>query len=548
MNLRSSALIASTLLAGCVFTDDANQTGGDFLQAHGAAVRSADSGVFDLPVTSVEAVPLEGVPGANGTEPVVLGSLGGDSIRLVLGFNLKDKELRDSRFRTQNDSLTRVRFTAYGSTSAMTVRGRFFFLKSAKDTSGLAALFAGVEFDALKADTVAISGLVDTQYVLPALQDDSLLFLDLPGAIAATVRQEMLDTTKTTSATWLVALFDTKAGTDSRAQFASNVAMVGPDTSIAGAHDTTGVLSLGVYQGNAAYRSTGLRSAQAAGGLGLWPSGGNGLRVRFDADQLRAKMRNEFGVEADTSGGYDHTFSVLQARVGIDFSSVTTDNGSYPHGLVISSTVVTDSSPVKENPITTNDATMGLDGIPAAIKAANSWTDAGGVDVKVDPVPGGYFVEILVEKIAISLPTRYSLARGSYSGATLTKFFMPFNEKIEFRVSSNLRVRIWSARGAANTVYAKWWAIEGVPSSDYQGRDDDSLRTEALVWKGRTFVEQEARTPLTQLLNRKQTVEWTLAPRASSDLTSRLVAVPTDAAKVFKSMEVLVRPTVGRSN
>lgn len=546
MNLRSSALIASTLLAGCVFTDDANQTGGDFLQAHGAAVRSADSGVFDLPVVSVEAVPLEGVPGANGTEPVLLGSLGGDSIRLALGFNLKDTNLRDSRLRSQDDSLTRIRFKAYGSTSSMTVRGRFFFLKSAKDTAGLAALFAGVEFDALKPDGVNVSGLVDTQYVLPARQDDSLLFLDLPGAIAATVRQEMRDTTKTH--TWLVALFDTKAGIDSRAQFESNVAMVGPDTSVAGAHDTTGVLALGVYEGNAAYRSTGLRSATAAGGLGLWPSGGNGLRVRFDADQLRANMRNEFGIEADTADGYDHTFNVLQARVGIDFSSVTTDNGGYPHGLVISSTVVTDSSPVKENKITASIEDLGLDGIPSAIKAANSWTDAGGVVVNADPVPGGYFVQILVEKTAISIPTRYSLARGSYSGATLTKFFMPFNEKIEFRVSSNLRVRIWSARGAENTVYAKWWAIEGVPSSDYQGRDEDSLRTEALVWNGRTFVEQEVRTPLAQLLNRKQTVEWTLAARASSDLTSRLVAVPTDAAKVFKSMEVLVRPTVGRSN
>lgn len=541
-------MIASTLLAGCVFTDDANQTGGDFLQAHGAAVRSADSGVFDLPVTSVEAVPLEGVPGANGTEQVVLGSLGGDSIRLVLGFNLKDKELRDSRFRTQNDSLTRVRFTAYGSTSPMTVRGRFFFLKSAKDTAGLAALFAGVEFDALKTDGVNVSGLVDTQYVLPALQDDSLLFLDLPGAIAATVRQEMLDTTKTTSATWLVALFDTKAGTDSRAQFESKVAMVGPDTSVAGAHDTTGVLSLGVYEGNAAYRSTGLRSAKAAGGLGLWPSGGSGLRVRFDADQLRAKMRNEFGVEADTIGGYDHTFNVLQARVGIDFSSVTTDIGSYPHGLVISSTVVTDSSKVEEQNISVSTTEVSIDSIPSATKDASSWKRREKIDAKFDSVPGGFFVQVFVEKMVISLPTRYSLARGSYSGATLTRFFMPFNEKIEFRVSSTKRVRIWSSRGAINKVYAKTWDIEGVPSSDYQGRDEDSLRTEALVWNGRTFVEQEARTPLTQLLNRKQTVEWNLAPRASSDLTSRLVAVPTDAAKVFKSMEVLVRPTVGRSN
>ncbi len=543
MNLRSSALIASTLLAGCVFTDDANQTGGDFLQEHGAAVRSADSGVFDLPVVSVEAVPLEGVPSMHGTGPILLGSMGSDSTRLVVGFDLQDTTRRNAILLRGKDSLKYLRLLAYEATQGLTVRARFFHLGTARDINALPALFAGLDSTDLAkdgADAVLIPAKADSEYVLPALATGESTYLGMPGAVVERLASALKDKTG-----WFVAILDTRtSGSDAKARFAG-VTLVDRDTASTSAVDTAATLSLGVYEDYSGWRSIGLRPKGASSRVvGLWPSGGSRLRIGFDPEYLRSQMRTTFGVNPDTVGGFDHTFNILQARAKAQFASVKAE-GTDPHGFVIASTVIIDSGLDKQNapkqpneknyelPVNISPKTIiecGLDTVPSIFF---SWA------------PGGFLVEVKLDKVTSSLPTQYSLATGSYSTQTVTKFFLPLNARLEFRVAAFVRVRIWADR---NWAYAKWWTIGRLPVSDAQYRDEDSTRREAMFWNGQLTTEQEVRTPLTQLLNHWRTVEWEIAPRTSADPSDRFIAVPEDTTTVFETVRLKARTLAGGSN
>lgn len=540
MNLRSSALIASTLLAGCVFTDDANQTGGDFLQAHGAAVRSADSGVFDLPVVSVEAVPLEGVPSMHGTGPILLGSMGSDSTRLVVGFDLQDTTRRNAILLRGKDSLKYLRLLAYEATQGLTVRARFFHLNTAADINALPALFAGLDSSDLAKDAVSIPAKADTEYVLPALATGESTYLGMPAEVVERLASSLKDKTG-----WFVAILDTRtSGSDAKARFAG-VTLVDRDTASTSAVDTAATLSLGEYEDYAAWRSIGLRAKGASSRVvGLWPSGGSRLRFGFDPEYLRSQMRSAFGVRPDTFGGFDHTFNILQARAKAQFASVKTE-GTDPHGFVIASTVIIDSSSNKFTPPqSAKNKDYALDvklDSRTLVECALTTTPS----INFNWMPGGFWVEVKVENVSATLPTRYSLATGSYSAQTVTKFFLPLNERVEFRIATFVRLRIWADRG---TAYAKWWTIGRLPVSDAQYRDEDSTRREAMFWDGQLTTEQEVRTPLTQLLNHWRTVEWEMAPRSSKDPSDRFIAVPQDTTTVFETVRLKARTLAGGSN
>lgn len=543
MNLRSSALIASTLLAGCVFTDDANQTGGDFLQAHGAAVRSADSGVFDLPVTSVEAVPLEGVPSMHGTGPILLGSMGSDSTRLVVGFDLQDTTRRNAILLRGTDSLKFLRLVAYEATQGLTVRARFFHLKTADDIKALPALFAGLDSADLAkdgVDAVEIPAKTDSEYVLPVLAKAGETYLAMPQEVV-----ERLASALKAKTGWFVAILDTRTGgSDAKARFAG-VTLVDRDTATTSALDTAATLSLGVYEDYSGWRSIGLRPKGASSRVvGLWPSGGSRLRFGFDPEPLRREMRSAFGVSPDTVGGFDHTFNIIQARAKAQFASVKAE-GADPHGFAIASTVVLwDTTTQLGAPgKSTRDGYELIINLDKELKTACGLTTE--PNVNFTWMPGGFWVEVEVEDQRISLPTQYSLSTGSYSAQTVTKFFLPLNERAEFRIATFVRVRIWADR---TYLHEKHWAIARLPVSDAQYRDEDSTRREAMFWNGQLATEQEVRTPLTQLLNRWQTVEWEIAPRSSADPSDRFIAVPQDTTKVFETVRLKARTLAGGSN
>lgn len=543
MNLRSSALIASTLLAGCVFTDDANQTGGDFLQEHGAAVRSADSGVFDLPVVSVEAVPLEGVPSMHGTGPILLGSMGSDSTRLVVGFDLQDTTRRDAILLRGKDSLKYLRLVAYEATQGLTVRARFFHLKTAADINALPALFAGLDSSDLAklgSYSVRIPASSDTEFNLPALAAGESTYLGLPGPVVERLASALKDKTG-----WFVAILDTRTnGSDAKARFAG-VTLVDRDTASTSVVDTAATLSLGVYEDYTGWRSIGLRPKGASSRVvGLWPSGGSRLRFGFDPEYLRSQMRSAFGVRPDTAGGFDHTFNILQARAKAQFASVKAE-GTDPHGFVIASTVLIDSGIVSH---ASDDSGMGGDKAYTIALDKQTLTECGLTtepSVNLTWMPGGHWVEVKIENVSSSLPTRYSLARGSYSEQTHSKFFLPVNQPAEFRIATFVRVRVWTD---GRKGFVKWWTIARLPVSDAQYRDEDSTRREAMFWNGQLTTEQEVRTPLTQLLNHWRTVEWEIAPRTSADPSDRFIAVPEDTTTVFETVRLKARTLAGGSN
>lgn len=534
MNLRLCALVASTLLTGCVFTDATNQTGGDFLQAHGASVLPSDSRAFGLSVVSVEVVPLEGVHGSHGTEDAVLGSLGGDSLRLVLGFNLRDSALMDSALKAGNDSLTQIRLATLDVMPSMGLRARFVVVH---DSLLLPGLLAGIEPAQLESDGLATDMLIDTSMVLPALDSaGKLATVVLPGAIASQVRSDMSDRA---AQSWLVVLLDSRTGSDARVRFDGLAALARTPRS---AEDKIGLLRVGGYGGYRTWRSIGFRPQNAPLSVGWWSSGGNRVRIRVDAERLRQDMRTSFQIAADTSGGFDNTFNVLQARISAPFAKTSADVG--PGRFSISSSAIEGSLAGNSTDATPNR--------PGVISLTETQRRICGLTV--DPqlvfqkLPGGYQMEIKIENALAVFPTQQSLAMGSSGLWVLDRSFLPLGDSIEFRISGQVRVRVKATSG--ERIDIRSWFLEQSPVGDLQYDANDILRSEAQLAKGGSAtLVQEVRTPLTQLLNRKSAqVEFDLTPLALTDHSSRFVATPADPAKIFDSVKVVVRPLLSRNN
>jgi hypothetical protein len=538
VNLRLCALFASTLLSGCVFTDPSNETGGEFLDAHGVSVLASDARGFALKTLSVESLPAEGVNGAHGTEDAALGSLGRDSLRLVIGFNLADTTVMSDNLRRQNDTLTRLRLITLDDMPSMDVRARFVIVH---DSLLLPGLLAGLEPSVLVADGLSLDSLVDTTFALPALDTvGDTASLVLPGAIVAKVQAIVA---KRAAQSWLAVILDSRTGTDQRIQFNGLALLDRPSVS---STDTAGTLGVGTYGGNRTWQTTGFQPSGAAAFVGWGPSGGRGFRVRLDAAALRAAMYSSFGVVPDTSGGYDNTFNVLQARISAPFSSVAADVG--PRSVTISSVAIQDSFANRIVPVSvpSKGSNTGAIALTSEQKRICGLT--------VDPIltfyalPGGLQMELKIENVLAVLPTRYSLAQGSTSSATLERSFLPIGDSVEFRIYEQIRVRVKAV--SATRAEIRTWFLEQSPVVDAQYGTEDSLRTEAQLAKGGSAkLVQEVRSPLTQLLNRaSKQVEFDLSPVATSDHSSRFVAIPTDPAKIFDSVKVVVRPLLSRNN
>jgi hypothetical protein len=534
-------LLASTLLSGCVLTDETNLTGGDFLAAHGLAAGDSTSRTLALPVLSVESVPMEGVPGANGTEDVVLGSLGNDSIRLVLGFDLSDKTQWDARFLKQKDSLVRLRLSALDSFPGMIVRARFVFLP---DASFLPGLFAGLEPSRL-----GMKETVDeAQDTLGAASASNNVHFPLPESVSKQLATKLADSASISSGKngWLAILIDTRPGSsDRKARFSSTVQLVGPDTAVvASAPDTSGTVGLGVFESNKAWMSVGFRQAGSPFSFGWWPSGGNRLRARIDGGALRSSMYQAFSIaNPDSSGGFDNTFNILQARLSTKLSKVRTE--SDPGYITISSSVLVDSGDeVKPLPLrgeVPTDSKVGLKLNSEDLRLAGYTKD---VELTVNKLEGVVSVVVNIDGSPAVLPTRQSLARGSFTNWTVSKFYLPIGDSVEFRLSSVIRVRVTTSD---SMVKAKHWRLESSPVADDQSRNYDSLRHDAYVWSGTSKIVHEARTPFAQALNRNKPVEFDLVPSAFSNFSNRLIIEPADSAKLFESVTVVARPLVGRN-
>lgn len=546
MNLRFCALLASTLLSGCVLTDETNLTGGDFLAAHGLAAGDTSSRKLALPVESVEMVPMEGVPGLHGTEDIVLGSIGGDSIRLVLAFNLADSTLRNAHAQAHNDSLTRIRLVTRDAATGLSVRARFVFFA---DSNFLYGLLAGIEPAKIEiADTV-----LETEFVLPTKGADTAIYLDLPGTVTGSIlaRTRLIDSLRRLGTSgkgmqsWMAILLDTRSSTSGKSRFTSDLTLVGHDTAVI--HDTSGTMSLGALDGNKTWRSIGFRPAGAATSFGWWPGGGNRLRARVDATRLRAAMHNLYpSVLPDTAGGLDNTFNVLQARVNVPLAKVMLDAGTGK--LSITGSVLVDSgSSENQAPETFEPSSTQTREIPFDLVLRSEIKQF--LNLKENPkfvikaYPGMYSVQLKLDGVVADLPTSYSLARGSTTSWTTTKFVFPRDEVVEFRISSYLRVRLGRV---GDNIVAKWWMMELPPVADDQSRSTDSLRHDAYLWSGASQLVQEIRTPFGKALNRNRPIEFDLNPTAFSNNSDRLIVEPK-LAQVFDSVTVVARPLVGRN-
>jgi hypothetical protein len=257
-------------------------------------------------------------------------------------------------------------------------------------------------------------------------------------------------------------------------------------------------------------------------------------------------MRSSFGVMADTSGGFDNTFNVLQARISAPFASVAADGG--PRFVTISSVAIQDSF---ANVVTS---------VSVPKKASNSGFIRLTDEQKriclltADPElvfysrPGGLQMELMLDNALSVLPTQYSLALGNSGYATLSRSFLPMGDSIEFRISGKIRIRVKAV--SATRAELRTWFLDQSASSESQLQSANVYRSEAqLSVGGSSKLVQEARGSLTQLLNRASSqVEFDLAPAAITDPSNRFVAIPADPAKIFDSVKVVVRPLLSRNN
>lgn len=543
MNLRLYALVASISLSGCVFTDPSNETGGDFLESHGVAVLPSDARGFALKTLSVESVPVEGVHGSHGTEVAALGALGRDSLRLVLGFDLSDTTVMNGNQLRQDDSLTRLRLKTLDLMPAMNVRARFVIVG---DSQLLPGLLAGLEPSALKGDGLPSDSVVDTTFALPALVTaGDTATLALPGAIAAKARTLLAKRSGQAlpGQAWLVVLLDSRTGSDRRVRFNGLAWIDRPSKS---STDTSGTLGVGTYGGYRTWRTVGFQPSGALRSVGWWPAGGRRLRIRLDAAALRSQMSSSFGIAIDSAGGYDNTFNVLQARIAAPFNAVAADAG--PGSVSISSVAIADSFNNRIEPVDVPN----YDWRSGKIELTEAQRRICGLTVDPELVfralPGGLQMELKIENDLAVLPTRHSLARGSTNDATLDRSFLLVGDSVEFRLFGLVRVRV----KAASTTRAeiRTWFLEQAPLGQSQAQTSTTTRAEAqLAVGGNAKLVQEVRGPLTQLLNRTASpVEFDLAPIATSDPSSRFVAIPSDSAKIFDSVKVVVRPLLSRNN
>jgi len=538
VNLRLCALFASTLLSGCVFTDSSNETGGEFLQSHGVSVLPADERGFALRTQSVEFLPVEGVHGSHGTEDAALGSLGGDSLRLVLGFNLSDTTLMNANLLRQNDSLIRIRLATLTAMPAMKVRARFVVVH---DTMLLPGLLAGLEPSILANDGLPVDSMVDTTLALPALDTaNDTAILAIPGTIVAKAQALVA---KRAAQSWLVVILDSRTGTDGRVRFNGLAQLDRPSRS---GTDTSGTIAVGTFDAYRTWRTIGFRTSLASNSLGWWPSGGRRVRIRLDGGALRAALRSSFGVATDTSGGFDNTFNILQARISAPFSSVVAD--ASPSSVAISSVAILDSFANRIAPVS-----IPLKGSYSGfIQLTSDQKRICGLTVDPELVfyslPGGLQMELKVENSLSVLPTQYSLAQGSTSLYTLSRSYLPYGDSIEFRLFGQVRVRV----KAVSNIQAEMrtWFMEQSPLGESQAQSYGVTRSEAQLTAGSgSKLIQEVRSPLTQLLNRvSRQVEFDLVPIATTDPSSRFVANPADPARIFDSVKVVVRPLLSRNN
>jgi len=546
VNLRISALLLAALLAGCGFTDATNRTGTDFLSAQGISISSRDSFRTTVPVLGVQVVPVEGIPTPNGLEALWLGGTIGDSIRAVVAFDLTNTSAPDAGFKAiqavdslaSKFKLTRLSFGvgSGGDTDTSTPRQvhvRFILMDSTpQNTWNLPALFMGVE-----PSTLGLTPIVDRDSTfVPSVN------MGIPFGPA--LRDSVAARLKAAKPTWLVAIVDGHPGWQS--VFSVGDPRLRTD-SVSGTGE--GTFLPGEFQARTAWRSTEMRSSNAWNrSLGWWVGGGNRLRVTLDGNALRTLLHQRLG-KGIVSDSFDNSFNVLQARVRVPFSGfhwvqgASADNRS----MGIDGAVVLDTG---------SSALATVSAMPISIKAY--LTELGLTVVPYlqfdDSFPSILQGRFYLENNLSDVPTRLSLGMGSTSSYTSTNFWLrkDIADSLEFRISSQVRVRVSHYPSDSLNVHIHWSLLGNSPIADPQIGIGDTARPEtrvsdtALVNTSSPIVHQEARTSFSlAVMEEKFNVDVDLVPAGGTIGMQDLWEAQPSATDIMDSLGMVVRPRDG---
>jgi len=450
VKLRISAFLAfGFLLVGYGCSDAANRTGGNFLASQGFSIESRDTLSTLLPVTSVEVVPVEGIPAPPGSGGLWTGGFGADSIRAVVAFSLHAASTADGSLQSIRavDSL-RTRYPVsrlhFGldtagiadTTLAPRLRVRFVLLDSTSSAQrgALMGLLMGREPSDLG---LTVARDVDSNFSFATMGG-----VRLDSALRAQVADRLTDTTRHS---WLVAIIDGHPGEDV-IQIAAPVMRT---------DSTAGVYSPGTFQDRTAWRSTQMRGAGSPSvSTGWWVDGGRRLRMRVDGEVLRKVLHDRLG-SGSVSDSFDNSFNVLSARIRAPFQGFTKVPTSVDdRGLAFAGSIVleeavrhTHSAKVQSGAVT----------LPADLGLFYRTQLGLTVDPKVvcddTTYPGSGLVrcQYYQEGGVGVLPSRLSLGYGSSSLFTSSEFLLRSDvaDSMEFRIASVVRVRLTSSGGGS---------------------------------------------------------------------------------------------------
>ncbi|HNY30068.1 MAG TPA: hypothetical protein PKO15_04190 [Fibrobacteria bacterium] len=524
MNPRISvALLSASMLAGCGFSDSSNYAGGAFLDAQGETVSARSNATLAASTRSVEALSPEGYPSLPGMGILVAGTVGSDSIRTVLGFDLRTPSAWGGPDGLRTNPLKSLDFTVSDATWAPRLRLRMVLAKGAG--ASLPAVFMGVEPSGLPGLRVVLDTVVN-----PTSDADGMHSIPLPASVSDSILA-----TSASDRGWLAVILDPQvvsAAQPSLVRFLQQ-----PSIRI----DSLPSLTVGTWLNQTATRSVQMRASGASSDvIGWWAGSGRRVRLELDGDAIRSSLHRQVPSDVSTPE-LDHSYHVLQARASLGFDKLVSNPTSARMQVVARVVEREDSSSL------TLEHTLGM---PSSVLTESEAGSSVGVrcttlvaDILADcsvltgsePQKNGVHLAYVNNKFGDYLQTHFWLRLDQPDHA-------------EFPVLNNLRVAIrseGSGHGGAK-LRVKWTRLYATYNPDSQS-DSLGWRSGATLGAGSNRVELEIRSALSQVIQQKaRKVVLDIVPVGGNVYGLDLwTAHSSSPSQWIDSIRVLVRPRDG---
>ncbi|QQS04236.1 MAG: hypothetical protein IPK50_18370 [Fibrobacterota bacterium] len=527
------ALLSATMLAGCGFSDSSNYAGGAFLDAQGESVSPRAEASLDAATRSVEYLPPEGCPALPGFGLLVIGSVGKDSIRTVVGFDLRVASTWGGADSLRKRPFKALAFRVTDSSWKSKLRVRMVLTDTV--AKPLPALFMGVEPSKLP----DLQSLMDTVVTVAA---DSIG--DYSIAISPAVSERIVSSTVANRG-WLTVLLDPVVGSGT-----SSPTLVRFHIRPYLLRDSTPemvVKEAGTLEDMPASRSIQMRPSDASSEvIGWWAGSGRRARLALNGEAIRASLHRQVPAN-DITEETDNSYHVLQARASLGMQSVAASSYVPNPRMLVTSRVIEREDSAQ---LVLGTALQ----LPSSVLTTEDAGTDGAVDLKCTELVAATLVNCSVRFGGVDqyIYTRMAEANMNFLDYKQNHFWLRTDvaDQAEFAVLNNLRVSIRTentGHGAAH-IWVKWIRIHSWQSPDSQS-DSAGVRAKSKLATGTDRIELELRSALSQvILQKKRKVVLDLMPVGGNSSGLDLwTAQPTSPNRLIDSVHVLLRPSDGRN-